>query len=604
MNEKKNILKKKANTLPLLPGVYIMRDAADNIIYIGKAVKLKNRVTQYFGSEANHSLKVRRMVEKVDKFDYIVCDSEFEALTLENSLIKQYQPKYNILLKDDKGYHYVHITDEKWRRIEAAKSDKGKGLFIGPFNSGRVVKQTVEQAQKIFKIPNCSRNLDKPSKPCLNFHIGQCSAPCKQKISLEEYNESLNSAIAFIKNGGSGEEDISKLYSLMERAAEELNFEYAARLRDRINSIKRISEKQKVISSDIHRHDCFAVVAAGDKVCIEVFIFKNGHLADQDHYIFDDLGSKEELYSEFLPQYYANGNDIPRELLMDAEPMDANAICDWLSQKSGHTVSLSIPQRGDKKRLMEMCASNAAEQLSHIIERNMHETAALSEIAGLLGLSRPPRYIEAYDVSNISGSENVAGMVVFKDGRPLKSAYRKFKINSFCGQDDFRSMAEVLDRRFAEYEKGADEAFSVLPDLILLDGGQGQLSAVMPVIEKYGFNINVFGMVKDNKHRTNAIASSGGSIAIKSNRSAFSLITKIQDEVHRFAISFHKARRSAAMTATELTEIEGVGSKRARALLKHFKSIKKIKEADIAELSAVEGINSQIASKIHKYFNG
>ncbi|MBQ0084570.1 MAG: excinuclease ABC subunit C [Clostridiales bacterium] len=331
LTEKKKELKRKANTLPLLPGVYIMKDAADNIIYIGKAIKLKNRVTQYFGSETNHAEKVRRMTSKVNDFDYIVCDSEFEALTLENSLIKQYMPKYNILLKDDKGYHYVHITDEKWRRIEAVKNDKGKGTFIGPYNSGRVVKQTVEQAQKIFKLPDCSRNFDKPSKPCLNFHIGQCSAPCRNKITVEDYNESLEAAISFIKKGGAAADDIEVLREKMEKAANELNFEYAARLRDRINSINKITEKQKVIVSDTLRHDCIASVMAADKICVQVFVFKNGHLNDSEHFVFDAPASKEEFYAEFLPQYYQS-RDIPKEIWLDCMPETEKLLERWLSE--------------------------------------------------------------------------------------------------------------------------------------------------------------------------------------------------------------------------------------------------------------------------------
>lgn len=600
MTEKKKELKKKANTLPLLPGVYIMKDAKGNIIYIGKAIKLKNRVTQYFGSPLNHTQKVRQMTSNADDFEYVVCDSEFEALTLENSLIKQHMPKYNILLKDDKGYHYVRITKEKWRRIQAVKNNSGTGTFIGPFNSGKVVRETVEQAQRIFKLPNCNRNFEKPSKPCLNYHIGICSAPCRNKIKIEEYNESVDAAVDFIKKGGIGAQDIKRLEEQMNTAADALNFEYAAKLRDRINSLKRIAQKQKVITSDTYRHDCFASAMSGDKVCVEVFTFSGGHLSDQNNFIFDSIGSRGELYSELLPQYYAE-REVPKELLLDEMPDGEDAVTQWLNEKSGHTVTLTVPKIGDKRRLVEMCTANAAEHLSHIIERNMYETAALDELGKLLGIV-PPRYIESYDISNISGAENVAGMVVFKDGRPCRENYRKFKIKSFVGQDDYRSMAEVLDRRLCEYEKGTDPAFSVLPDLILLDGGRGQLSAVMPVLAKHGADIKIFGMVKDSKHRTDAIAAQGGNIVIKSNRSAFRLVTQIQDEVHRFAISFHKNRRSRSMTASVLTEISGIGPKKAAALFKHFKSIKNIKQADAQFLCSVKEINKTDAENIINYF--
>lgn len=603
MENKKAELKQKANNLPLLPGVYIMKDSVGNIIYIGKARKLKNRVTQYFGLGTTHTEKVRKMVSNVNDFEYIICDSEFEALTLENSLIKQHTPKYNILLKDDKGYHYVRITNEKWRKITAVKNNSAKGEYIGPYNSWRVVKQTVEQALKVFKLPDCNRSFDKYSKPCLNFHIGLCSAPCRGRTDLSEYNEAVDAAVKFIKNGGAAADEIEELREKMEQAAEALNFELAAKLRDRINSIQRISEKQKVISADNRRHDVFACALAGELACVQVFNFKNGHLADQEHFIFDGIADKQSLYSEFIPQYYTVKEEIPREIYIDTDSPEYPLLSEWLTERAKNNVTFTVPQRGDKKSLVDMCASNAAEHLSKKIERNIGETSALNELAGLLGMSNPPRYIESYDISNIAGSENVAGMIVFKDGRPYKSAYRKFKIKSFIGQDDYRSMAEVLSRRFDEYKKGTDEAFAVLPDLILLDGGRGQLSTVKAVMQQYGIDIPVFGMVKDSKHRTNAIADTGGNIVIKANRRAYTLVTAIQDEVHRFAISFHKARRSREMLHSTLTEIKGVGKQRAKALLKHFKTISKIRSATVSELTEVTGITENIAKNIVEYFS-
>ncbi len=603
MSEKKAELKKKANSLPLLPGVYIMKDKAGKIIYIGKARKLKNRVTQYFGSGSNHTEKVRRMVDNVENFDYIICDTEFEALTLENSLIKQHTPKYNILLKDDKGYHYVRITNEKWRKIQAVKNNTASGEYIGPYNSFRVVRDTVEQAAKIFKLPNCNRSFEKYSKPCLNFHIGICMAPCRGKTDINDYNESIDAAIRFIKKGGSEAQDIEQLEEKMQQAAEELNFEYAAKLRDRINSIKRITEKQKVITDAAYRHDVFATALVGETACVQVFVFRNGHLSDQEHFFFDGIADKPSLYSEFLQQYYLGNGDIPKEILIDTESDDFEVICEWLSSERRGAVSIVTPKIGDKKRLVEMCLQNAAEHLSHKVERNLKETSALGELAELLGMANPPRYIESYDISNIAGSENVAGMIVFKDGRPYKAHYRKFKIKSFIGQDDYRSMAEVLDRRLNEYEKGEDEAFSVLPDLILLDGGRGQLSVVKSVLTQHNIDVPVFGMVKDSKHRTNAIADTGGNIVIKANRRAYTLITAVQDEVHRFAIGYHKSRRSKSMLKSELTDIEGIGEKRAAALLRHFKTVSKIKSATVEELTAVTGITEKNAQNIVDYFN-
>ncbi len=600
MNEKILNLRKKANNLPLLPGVYIMKNSVGEVIYVGKAKRLKNRVVQYFRTEAGHTQKVKKMVRNVNDFDYIVCDTEFEALTLENSLIKQHSPKYNILLKDDKGYHYIKISNDKWRKISAVKQLDKNGSFIGPYNSGYVVSRTVKEALKIFKLPDCNRSFDKYSKPCLNYHIGLCMAPCRAKITLSEYNEALDSAIAFIKNNSA--DNITELRVKMEKASEELNFEYAAKLRDRINAIERIHEKQKVVLTDTVRNDVFATSLVGETACTEVFAFRNGHLSDEKHFFFDGVSSKSELYNEFLLQYYGIYEDIPKRIIIDALP-DDDTVAEWLSKQAEHTTEIMVPQRAEKLSLLRMCAHNASEHLAQRIERNLKETSSLNSLAELLGIENPPRYIEAYDISNIAGSENVAAMVVFRDGRPQKDLYRKFKIKSFVGQDDFRSLAEVLDRRFNEYEKGEDAAFKTLPDLILLDGGVPQLNAVQPILKKHNINVAIFGMVKDNKHKTDAIATSGGNIAIKSNRSAFTLVTSIQDEVHRFAIGYHKSRRSKSMLESKLIEIEGIGAEKAKNLIKHFKTIERIKNASLDELLKVDGIGKKYAENIIKYFN-
>ena len=602
MNDKLQLLKEKANKLPLLPGVYIMYASNNEVIYVGKAKALKRRVTQYFGAGNNHTAKVKRMVDNVDRFDVVVCDSEFEAFILENSLIKQHQPKYNILLKDDKGYHYIKITDDKWKKICSVKQKSDDGKYIGPYNSGVTVKNTVDEALKIFKLPNCNRSFDRPSKPCLNYHIGICSAPCKGNISLEEYLEQINMAVSFIKKGGYSEADLSALREKMQIAAENLDFEYAAKLRDRISAIKKSSDKQKVVSLTYDSQDVFCVVFSADIACIQFLKFRNARLVDQNYYYFDSDYKKSELYSEFLSRFYDGVDDIPPRIILDELPEAVEILEKWLSEKSNKKCEISIPKIGQQKQLVDMCRSNAAENLSKRLERSLKETKALDELAGLLGLERIPEYIEAYDISNTQGSENVAAMVVFLGGFPLKSAYRKFKIKTFVGQDDFKSMNEVLDRRFLEYEKGSDEAFSRLPDLILLDGGEGQISSVLPVLEKHNLNIPIFGMVKDSKHKTRAIASGGGDIAIKSTRSVFTLITNIQDEVHRCAIGFHKKRRSASLKQTSLTQIAGVGKSRAEELLRHFKSINAIKEATIEELTQVKGIDSSVAKNIYEYF--
>ncbi len=601
--EKLRELKNKANRLPLQAGVYIMKNKDGEIIYIGKAKALKNRVTQYFGSGNQHTEKVRRMVSNVDNFEYIICDSEFEALILENSLIKQNQPKYNILLKDDKGYFYIKITDEKWKRIETAKSTDGKGEFIGPYNSGYIVKETVDEARKIFKLPDCNRNFDTVTRPCLNYHIGLCDAPCRGKLSLNDYLENINSARDFIKHGDTEGLSIEALTEKMNTAAENLQFETAAKLRDRINAIKKIREKQKVVSISYKSQDIIATAFIGETACVEVLVFRNYRLSDKKHYFVNGFTDKTAVYNEFLQQYYLESLDIPSRIVIDTDANELNIIERWLTEKSGKKTEFINPKQGEQLKLLNMCLNNAAENLSEKTERTGREMSALNELGSLLGLNFTPRYIESYDISNTSGSENVAGMIVFTDGRPDKTRYKRFKIKGFIGQDDYRSMAEVLDRRFSEYEKGEDEGFSTLPDLILLDGAKGQINAVLPVMKKYNLDIPIFGMVKDSKHRTRAIATTGGDIAIKSNKRAFKLVTDIQDEVHRFAIGYHKKLQSKTMIKSELLDIEGVGKTRAAALIKHFGSIKKIKEADITELSAVKGMTKASARAVFDYFH-
>ena len=595
-------LKQKANKLPLDPGVYIMKNAQGEIIYIGKAKALKNRVTQYFGLGNQHTEKVRKMVSNVDDFEYIVCNSEFEALILENSLIKQNQPKYNILLKDDKGYSYIKITKEKWPKIESAKILDKENEFIGPYNSGFIVKETVDEVRKIFKLPDCNRNFDKPTKPCLNFHIGICQAPCRGNIKNDDYIESIESAKDFIKNGGSDKESLEILTEKMNEAAENLQFETAAKIRDRINAIKKIKEKQNVVSVNHKSQDVISTVFFTESSCVAIFSFRNYKLVDKKHYFIDGFSNKDSLYGEFLQQYYSNINDIPPRILIDFES-DFSVLSHWLSEKCGHKVEFINPKLGEGATILSMCINNAAENLSQKTERSGKETSALNDLAQLLGLDTTPRYIEAYDISNLMGSNNVAGMIVFKDARPFKSAYRRFKIKGFDGQDDFKSMAEVLDRRFNEYKNGSDEVFTTLPDLILVDGAKGQISAVLPILEKYNINVPVFGMVKDSKHRTRAIATNSADISIRSNKRCFNLITAIQDEVHRFAISYHKTLRKKNMLKSELLEIQGIGENKAKILLSHFKSIKKISEASLEELTSVKGISYVNAKSIKKFFN-
>ena len=600
--EKLKLLKQQANRLPLTPGVYLMKNKKGEIIYVGKAKALKNRITQYFGSNTNHSSKVIKMVSQIDSFETILCDTEYEALMLENSLIKQHQPKYNILLKDDKGYHYVKVTNEDWPKILNVKNILDDGAqYIGPYYSSFTIKQTVNEAIKMFKIPVCNRSFDKKSKPCLNYHIGLCSAPCKFQVSKSTYLETINSAVDYIKNGGINEKDLRLLYDKMTTAANNLEFEYAAKLRDRINAIEKSRDKQKVIMSTYPRQDVFAIALVGDRACVTAFIFKDGHLFDKKQFFVEGFLNKNDYYSEILQQFYCDNSDVPPRIEIDCKFNEIELIERWLCEKSGKKVTITVPQKGIQKQLVDMCLTNSAQALSEAIERKGRETEALNELSGILGLPSVPTRIESYDISNMSGSNNVGAMVVFINGRPEKAMYRKFKIKSFNGQDDFRSLAEVLDRRFSEYKIGTDTSFKQLPDLILLDGGKGQLSAVKEILCKHNLNISVFGMVKDSKHKTRAITSGGEDIQIKANRKAFSLVTSIQDEVHRVAIGFHHQRAKNSALQSELTNIKGVGEATVKKLIKSYKTIKNIKNADLESLINSE-INRSTAENIIEYF--
>lgn len=604
-------LRSKSMSLPLRPGVYLMKDKQGTIIYVGKAKALKNRVSSYFGSHYNHTKKVIRMVENVEDFDYIVTDSEFEALVLECSLIKQYSPKYNILLKDDKGYHYVRITKEPWPRIDAVMqlSDDGSE-YIGPYTSSFAVRQTVEQVKKIFKLPQCGKTFPVPHKqrPCLNFHISQCAAPCAGKISHRDYVDGVNQAIEFLKGGS--ETLVKSMQEEMEAAAENLEFEKAAALRDKINAVTKFGEKQKVVSTDVAEQDVFALSQTADKACLAVLRFFAGRLCDTEHFLIEIPEDPAQARYELLMRYYSMRERIPPRILIDSLPADCDLLSEWLSGKLGKKVSFIVPQRGGQLKLLEMCRSNAAEKLALSVGRRGADTQALDELARLLGLETAPEYIESYDISHTAGTENVAGMVVFKNAHPYKAAYKRFKIKGFDGQDDCASMAEVLERRFRHYlEENAkpegekrDEGFAKLPDLILLDGAQMQVNAVKAVLAQLGVDVPVFGMVKDSSHRTRAITGDGGEISINSKRSAFTLVSTIQEEVHRFAIEYHRKRRSAGISTT-LVQIEGVGKKRAAALMKEFKSVSAVSKASVEQLAAVKGVDKRTAQAVYDYFN-
>ena len=605
-DERLKRLREKSMKLPMLPGVYIMHAKSGEIIYVGKAKKLKNRVSQYFGAGNQHSDKVRRMVSNVEDFEYIICDSEFEALVLECSLIKQHKPKYNILLKDDKGYHYIKVTKGDYPTILASfDTDDKNAEYIGPYISGFVVNQTIDEVRKIFRLPQCSKTfpdcVNKKGRPCLNFHIKNCSAPCCGKISAADYLESVKAAVEFLKGGVS--QSVTVLREEMEKAAENLQFEKAARLRDRITAIEKINDRQKIYSSIYKRQDIIAVASADTAACFEVFVFSDGKLTDREEFIIDAQDDLASARAEFLQRYYTMRDNIPPRVAVDGDIEDKELLEKWLSDKRGTNVTIAVPERGKQEQLVTMCRNNASERLAQHLGRHLGQTAGLDELARLLGLPKPPKFIESYDISNTAGEDNVAGMVVFKDGKPYKSSYRKFKIKSFSGQDDFRSMAEVVERRFTEYKNAeTDDGFGQLPDLILLDGGKGQLSAVLDILKKMNINIPVFGMVKDSKHKTRAITSGGDEIAIKGNRSAYTLVSTIQEEVHRFAIGYHRQQRSKNSHVLKLTEIEGVGESRAKKLLSKFKTISAISKATEHQLIDA-GIPKNIAENIITYFS-
>ncbi len=599
-------LRAKAGSLPLLPGVYIMHSKSGEIIYVGKAKKLKNRVTQYFGAGKQHNDKVRKMVSNVEDFEYIICDSEFEALVLECSLIKQHLPKYNILLKDDKGYHYIKVTKGDWPVISASFDNNDKNAeYIGPYISGFVVNKTIDEVKKIFKLPHCNKVfpdcISRSSRPCLNYHIKNCSAPCCAKINAKEYREAVKSAVEFLKGGVSS--SVTHLKQQMNEAAENLDFEKAAKLRDRIAAIEKIKDKQKIYSSTYKRQDVIALAVSDEAACFEVFVFVDGKLSDREEFLSDAVYEPTSARSEFIRRYYSLRDNVPPRITVDGELEDKELLEKWLTEKRGKLVNIHVPERGEQEHLVTMCRNNASERLAQSLGRRIGQTAGLDELARLLGLPTPPKYIEAYDISNTAGEENVAGMVVFKDGKPFKQDYKKFKIKGFTGQDDFRSMAEVLERRFLEYKKAeTDDGFGRLPDLILLDGGKGQLSAVNEVLNKLDISVPVFGMVKDSKHKTRAITSSGGEIAIKANRSAYTLVYTIQEEVHRFAIGYHRKARAKNAYVLKLTEIEGVGQARAKKLLKYFKSISVIEKATVEQLQKA-GLSQTVANNVYNYFN-
>ncbi len=609
MDERLSRLAEKARRLPLTPGVYIMRDSGGKIIYIGKAKALRNRVSQYFGSQERHTEKVRRMVSHVEDFEYILCTSEFEALMLECSMIKQHTPKYNILLKDAKGFHYIRVTKAPWRTVKAVKQMLDDGAdYIGPFYSSFSVGQSVDAACKAFRLPTCAKTGKdmgkRTGRPCLNYHIGQCSAPCCGRINLAEYEESVDGALDFLRDGSNAA--VATLTRQMDAAAENLEFERAARLRDRISAIKAMSEKQKVVSTDISEQDVIALAQSADKCCFELFVFRAGRLCDSRRYVVDSVDDAPQARADFIMQFYSGNPEIPPRVSCDGEVADIEIIGQILSEQRGKKCTIVIPQRGEQRAIVDMCRRNAAEYLAEITRRRGHETAGLDELARLLGLPKPPEFIESYDISHTAGDETVAGMVVFKNGMPYKGGYRRFKIENFAN-DDCASMTETLSRRMNEYESHrlSDDGdyFATLPDLILLDGGKSQVAAIRELFAARGYNIPVFGMVKDSRHRTRAVTSDGDEIAIKATLPAYRLCYTIQEEVHRFAIGYHSKRRKKKLLGSSLTAIDGVGETRAKQLMTHFGTVAAVAAAELDDLLKVKGLTAPTAKKVYYHFH-
>lgn len=598
-NPRIKYLRDKAMHLPLLPGVYIMKNEKGEIIYIGKAKLLKNRVSQYFGSQNRHNTKVRRMVDNVYDFDHILTASEYEALVLECSLIKQNKPKYNILLKDDKGYKYIKITNEPWRRLQNAKQRADDGAtYIGPYISGFVVKESLDAALKIFQLPQCGKTFPVKTKtrPCLNYHMNQCKAPCAGKMKKAEYDAAVDDAIEFLKGGT--KEYIKVLEARMEMYSENLEFEKAAEVRDRINAIKRLTEKQQVIFSGTDTKDIFALARNDEEICFNVLRFVDGRLTGSINYFTELDETLENTRSEMIKRFYSSHDNIPKMVILDGESDDMELLAQWLTDLRGTKVDVFVPQKGRQMDIVSMSKNNAYEALAQKKSKSKADSAVI-ELGELLGLSKAPEYIESYDISHTAGADTVGGMVVFKNGAPYKSGYRKFIVNDVVGGDDLGAMREVLTRRFSHQN---DDEFPRLPDLILMDGGENQVNVALEVLKSYGLNIPVFGMVKDQKHKTRAITVDGGEITISATRKVFTLVSAIQEEVHRFAISYHHAKHQKNAKQSELTSIEGVGQKKAEILWREFKTLDRIKRADIDTLASVKGISVKDAVNIKNHF--
>ena len=610
-------IEEELKKLPAKPGVYIMHDEKDEIIYVGKAVSLKNRVRQYFQSSRNKGAKIEQMVTHISRFEYIITDSELEALVLECNLIKEHRPKYNTMLKDDKTYPFIKVTvNEAYPRVLFARQmKKDKAKYFGPYTSSGAVKDVIELVRKIYKVRSCSRTLPRDcgkERPCLYHHMQQCTAPCQGNVSQEEYRQNIDKAIRFLN--GDTQEIIGELTDKMQAASDELRFEDAAGYRDLINSIRKIGERQKITSYGEEDKDIIAVVMDESEdlreqdAVVQVFFMRGGKLIGRDHFFLRVArgDTKEQVLSSFLKQFYAGTPFIPREIMLQREIEDAQVIEDWLSSRRKQRVHIRVPKKGTKEKLVELAKENAQMVLSKDRERIKREEGrtigAVKEVEDWLGLTGLVR-MEAFDISNISGFESVGSMVVFEKGKPKRSDYRKFKIKWVQGPNDYASMEEVLTRRFTHEAKGEFDSFAKLPDLILMDGGRGQVNIALKVLGELGIQIPVCGMVKDDHHRTRGLYFNNVEIPIDTSSEGFHLITRIQDEAHRFAIEFHRSLRGKEQVHSVLDDIPGIGEARRKALMRKFKSIENIRDASLEELTMTEAMNARSARQVYDFFH-
>lgn len=610
-------LRERLDQLPDKPGVYIMKNELDEIIYVGKAKSLRKRVRQYFGSYGKSSKKVASMVSKIHDFEYIIVENEVESLVLESNLIKDNLPKYNILLRDDKQYPYIKVkVNERFPRVmKTRRILKDGAKYFGPYPDVFAVNESIESFERLYPLRTCNLNLEnveeKNYRPCLNYYIGKCLGPCIGNVKDQDYNVMVEEVLSFLSS--SDNKLIDKLHEKMMDYSRNLDYENAADIRDRIKNLEYLKERQLISDPEARDDKDIIALAKGiDEVLIQIFFFRNGKIIGREHYMIRDYynDSYEEIFSSFLKQFYIGASYIPKEIIIEEKPMDIKVLEDWLSEKRGNKVTITVPVKGDKKELVRMVKRNALDMIEKYGDkykkRAESNRLALEEIKELIGLSRRPRRIEAYDISNISGVESVGSMVVFEDGDAKKSDYRKFRIKSVVGPDDYSSLKEVIERRFRrgveEKKEDKNSSFSNFPDLIMMDGGKGQVNAAKEILDKLKLNIEICGLVKDDFHRTRGIIYNNEEFNVDLNSRAYKMIYKIQEEAHRFAINYHRNLRSKTMFKSELDDIKLIGPKRKENLLKHFKSIDKIKKASIQELMEVESMNEKSAESLYEHF--